>query len=54
MIIALVIAPLIIITMISSIVSSEASRYLAGSVIIHEVAKMSHVLTVVSVEVFLG
>jgi hypothetical protein len=40
--------------MISSTVSSEASRYLAGTVIIREIAKMSPVLVVVSITILFG
>ena len=54
MIVVLVIAPLVIIPMISSTVSSEASRHLAGTVIIYEVAKASSILVVVSVAIILG
>jgi hypothetical protein len=53
-IIALIIAPLVITTMISSTVSSEASRYLAGTVIICEVAKTSSILIVVSITILFG
>jgi hypothetical protein len=53
MIVALIIAPLVIVPMISPIVSSEASHYLAGTIIICEVAKTSPILIVISVAVFL-
>ena len=51
-IIALVIVPLVIIPMISSTVSSEASRYLAGTVIICVLAKASPILIVISVIIY--
>jgi hypothetical protein len=51
-IVALVIVSLIIITMIFSAVSSEASRYLVGTVKIPEVTETSPVLVVVSIAIF--
>jgi hypothetical protein len=54
MIIALVIVPLVIIPMISSTASSEASRYLAGTVIVCVLAKTSLIFIVISVAILLG
>jgi hypothetical protein len=54
MITSLLIAPVITITMVSTIISSEASRYLAGTVIFRKVAETSPVLVVVSIAIFFG
>jgi hypothetical protein len=51
---SLVIAPVMIVTMISSIVSLEASRYLARTVIFRKVAEASPILIAVSIVILFG
>jgi hypothetical protein len=51
---SLLITHVITITMVSTIISSEASRYLAGTVIFRKVAETSLVLVVVSIVIVFG
>jgi hypothetical protein len=51
---SLLIALAIIITMVATIITAEASRYLAGTVVFRKVTKTAHVLVDVSVVIFFG
>jgi hypothetical protein len=54
MIALLFITLMAIITMTSTIISSEASRYLAGTIVVHEIAKTSPILIAISIAIFFG
>jgi hypothetical protein len=54
MIVSLIIAPVIIIPIISFVVSSEAGQNLAGTVVIRKVTIASSILIVVSMAIILG
>jgi phage-related holin len=51
---SLLVAPVVMITLISTIVSSEASRYLVGTVVFRKISKMLPILIAVSVAIFFG